>query len=226
LRERFIIAIDGPSGAGKSSISKLLAKEIGFSYIDTGAMYRAVALKAHEAGITPDDDTGLKKFCSTIEIRTKGGSIFVNDDDVTERIREPFVDPIASEYSSRKVVRDLLIALQQRLGEHGCIVMEGRDIGTVVFPYADVKFYLDAADEVRAIRRHNELMEKGIKANYEGVLRKIRDRDLKDSTRDYSPLKRSEDSVYIDTSGIGKEEVFEIMLKRIKEKLSNGNPGC
>jgi cytidylate kinase len=104
--------------------------------------------------------------------------------------------------------------------------MEGRDIGTVVFPYADVKFYLDAMDEVRALRRYNELLEKGVKVDYERVLRKIRDRDLKDSTRDYSPLKRSKDAVYIDTSRIGKEEVFEIMLKMVKEKLSNGDPSC
>lgn len=217
-----VIAIDGPAGAGKTTISRLLAARLGFTYIDTGAMYRAVAVKAHENGIDADDEKGieslLKKIKITFKTSEKDNRIFVNGDDYSEKIRKPFVGEITSKVSAIPLVREAMVKLQQKMGKNGKIVMEGRDIGTVVFPDAEFKFYLDASPETRGKRRYLELIVMNEKVLLQDIIDEIRSRDKRDSSRRYSPLKRSDDAVYIDTSNMAIKEVVERMMEKIKAK--------
>ncbi len=225
-----VIAIDGPAGSGKSTLAKLLAKELGFAYIDTGAMYRAVALKAHEQKIDSEDEASLKDLCAKIELRfeNKDGvnKIFIDNEDYSEKIRTPFVSQLSSEVSSKKAVRDAMNRLQRLLAAKGSVIMEGRDIGTVVFPDADIKFYIDASPDVRGKRRHSELKEKGQDVLLEKIIEDEKKRDLMDSTREHAPLKKADDAVHIDTSNMELQDVLAKMFKIVKERLTIGNTCC
>jgi len=215
-----VIAVDGPAGAGKSTISRLLAKRLGFNYVDTGAMYRAVALKAYQDGIDLNDEDALEGFCSEVKVSFNRTRIFVNGGDYTERIRDPFVGPLSSLVSSKRAVREAMVRIQRSIGENGHVVMEGRDIGTVVFPDAEVKFYLNASVEIRARRRYMELKEKGEEVTLEEVMEETKKRDLQDSTRAYSPLRIAPDAIPIDSSNMGIEEVVQVMIEAIGDKIS------
>ncbi|TAN61754.1 (d)CMP kinase [bacterium] len=213
-----VIAIDGPSGVGKTTVAKLLAKRLNYRYVDTGAMYRAFAVAANTAGIDLNDNDALKAFADKAVVRYGfDGSISVNNKDLTGLIRTQEAGALASVASSRKSVRDLLVRLQRELGLEGAVVMEGRDIGTVVFPSADVKFFLDASHNERVKRRHLELIAIGLSIK-EDVSKEIEQRDKRDTERAESPLTKAEDAVFIDTGALSAEGVVEKMLAIIKEK--------
>lgn len=220
MKKGVIIAIDGPSGAGKSTISKILAKRLNYIYIDTGAMYRAVALSTLEKNISIDDEDSLLQMCLEIDISFSMGNgsarVLLNAKDVTEAIRSSSVSLLASNVSAKKVVRDALLRLQRKMGEDGGVVIEGRDIGTVVFPNADIKFYLDALPKERGKRRHRELIAKGEKVSLDRVTKEIIQRDCNDSSRKYAPLKPAIDAVNIDSTDSTIEEVTEKLLEIIK----------
>ncbi len=213
-----IVAVDGPSGAGKSTVSRIVAERLGLTYIDTGAMYRAVALKSRNEGIDPGDAEALGKIAREASIsfrRVKGENrTFLDGRDVSEEIRSPGISMLTSRISTVPEVRKALVELQRRMGEKGGIIMDGRDIGTVVFPDADFKFYLDASIEVRGKRRHLEL--KGDEAEgVERTVRELAERDRVDSHRKEAPLRRAEDAIYIDTSHLGIDEVVDRMVAEI-----------
>jgi len=221
-RKRLTIAIDGPSGAGKSTVGKWLAKELGYLYIDTGAMYRAVALKAKEKGVGAEDEEFLYEWASSLHItfvtRREEIRVMCDREDVTEAIRSPEISRLASDISKRKGVRDALVQLQRAMGRGGGVVLEGRDIGTVVFPDADVKFYLDAETEERARRRFSELLEKGTKVDFGATFEEVRQRDQNDMNRILSPLRRAENAVLIDSTHRSVEEVVEEMVRIVRAK--------
>lgn len=212
--KRLLITIDGPSGAGKTTVSRILADRLGYRYIDTGALYRGVALAALSSGLNPDDDNGLEQLCNTLKISfvldKKGLRIILNDSDITDQIRTPEITMFASAVSARPVVRSFLLNLQRDLGRKKGVVFEGRDMGTVVFPSADVKFFLDASPKIRAKRRYKEL--KSINPQpLEAVERDMDRRDKDDSTRDLAPLKPAEDAIRIDSTDISIETVVKRM---------------
>ena len=217
-----VIAIDGPSGAGKSTVARALANRLGYVYIDTGAMYRTVALTAIEKAISVEDERALGRMASALHITfiTGGEEIHVlcNEEDVTEAIRSPEISLLASEISKRKGVRKALVRMQRRMGRGGGVVLEGRDIGTVVFPNADVKFYLDAEIEERARRRFDELGEKGVKVDFKETLQEVMQRDHSDMHRIHSPLKKAADAVFIDSTQWSVEEVVKEMARIVMEK--------
>ena len=224
----FVIAIDGPSGVGKTTVSKLVAEELNFRYVDTGAMYRAVAVAADAAGVDADDDVALQEFCAGVELEFFDGDsiradgIRLNGEDLTERIREPGAGPLASLYSSKSVVRELLVAVQRRLGSLGGVVMEGRDIGTVVFPAAAVKIFLDAPAVVRAGRRRGDFVNAGKggdEVNIKKVERDLVERDERDTSRTDSPLKCAEDAVHVDTGALTCDGVVRRVIEIIREKI-------
>lgn len=229
-KSKNIIAIDGPAGAGKTTISRLAANHLGFTYIDTGAMYRAVALKAYENSIDTDDEKKLESICKKIKITfkttKKENSIFVDGKDYSEKIRKPFVGEITSKVSAKPKVREAMVKFQRSIGKHGSVVMEGRDIGTVVFPDADIKFYLDASPETRGKRRYLELIAKNEKASLKDIIDEIKKRDKRDSSREHSPLKMAKDAVYVDTSDMTIEEVVAKILEIIQERLKLGSLCC
>lgn len=216
-----VITIDGPAGAGKTTVSRMLAKRLQYRYIDTGALYRAVALIASERGIRPDDDRGLEDVCRQLKldlVMEEGQlRISANGKDVTDRLREPEISMFASAASARPVVRKYLLSVQRELGRKKRAVFEGRDMGTVVFPNADVKFYLDASRETRAERRFKELSGENDQT-LEKVARDMRRRDDNDSDRKLAPLKAAEDAVRIDSTHLSVDEVIEIMLKQVGRK--------
>lgn len=204
----FIVAIDGPAGSGKGTVAKKIAEKMNLINIDTGAMFRCVALLMIENNLKIDDFKGIEKVLENIEIKFEtNGKILLNNRDVTKRIRETDVNELVSPISTIKIIREKLLDLQRKFGEKNNVVMEGRDIGTVVFPNANVKIYLDATPEERAKRRLKQNEEKGIKESYEEVLKNIIDRDKRDSTREIAPLKKAEDAIYIDSSNLTIEEV-------------------
>ena len=222
----FIVAIDGPAGAGKSTVSKLLARRLGFALVDTGAIYRSVALMARREGIASDDDARLGELLSRIHIHFQvvgeENRVFLDGQDVSSDIRAPEISMGASQVSSRPVVRAGLLALQRRLAleaEKGAI-LEGRDIGTVVFPDADAKFFLQASPEVRARRRFEELFQKGVEATLEQVLADQMQRDKDDSARAVAPLKAAEDAIRVDSSSIPLSEVVHEMESEIQRRLA------
>ena len=220
MGKKLIITIDGPAGAGKSTVAKALAQYLGYKYLDTGATYRALALKAIKEGIKPDDREGLKRISSQVSLQLgPDGRIFLDGEDVSERIREQDVGMMASLISQMLEVREALWALQRKIGQEGGIIAEGRDTGSVVFPQADVKFYLDASLEERARRRHRELLLRGKNVNFEEVLEEVKKRDLQDQTREIAPLKIPEDAIFLDSTDLTPEEVVRFMLEKIKEKL-------
>ena len=217
-----VIAIDGPSGAGKSTIAKLLARRLGYTYIDTGAMYRAIGWKAKRDGVDPADEGALARLCAGTEVTIRhdadGQRVLVNGIDVTDDIRTPEMGMLASAVSKSPAVRARLLTLQRMLGEAGGVVMDGRDIGTVVFPRAEVKFYLDASAEERGRRRWQELKEKGMDVDRAAITEEIRARDLQDSSRSIAPLTRAADARYLDSSTMTINDVVAAMLSHITRK--------
>ncbi len=215
-----IVTIDGPSGAGKSTISRALAQRLGYTYVDTGALYRAVALEAIAGGISADDDTGLEKLCGVLRLEfvrgETGPRLFSDGVDITDRIRTPEISMFASAASARDVVRRCLLQLQRRMGREKAVIFEGRDMGTVVFPNAEVKFYLDASHKTRARRRYAEMGSSA--QSLEEVERDMKRRDGNDSNRALAPLKPAEDALRIDATDLSPEEVVEQMLFHVKQR--------
>ena len=218
----FIIAIDGPSGAGKSTITRLLAKRLGFLHIDTGAMFRAVALMAQRAGIDPADQEGLTTLCASLTLDLVGENdhcrVVANGEDVTAAIRTPEISLLTSKISAVGVVRNCLLELQRKMGRTGQVILEGRDIGTVVFPDAQVKFYLSASAEERGRRRYLELTAKGEPVALEQTIAEVRQRDEADRQRPIAPLRKADDAIEIDSSALSIEEVVERMERVIEER--------
>ena len=216
-----IITIDGPSGSGKSTISRLLAKALGVTYLDTGAMYRAVGLAAQRQAVDLTCDPAMHHLMATIELQLSPGAldsqVIMNGEDVSEAIRTAEMGMMASKVSVLAPVRRKLTALQQAMGARQSVVAEGRDMGTVVFPQARHKFYLSASPEERARRRTAQLEEKGMAANHEEILAQIKQRDHDDSTRALAPLKPAADAIIIDSSTMTIDEVVQTMLDRINQ---------
>lgn len=221
----FIVAIDGPAGTGKGTITKLVAEELNLINIDTGAMYRCVALDAYRKGIKETEIEKLETLLKDINIKLKRESgiskVFLNGEDVTEKIRTPEVNSCVAKYAAVKCVRDKMTPLQQQMGKLGNIIMEGRDIGTAVFPNADVKIYLDASIEERANRRYKQNLEKGINQSYEEVFESIKQRHILETTREINPLKKAEDAILVDSTHLTIDEVKQEVLRIIKEKMLN-----
>jgi cytidylate kinase len=217
-----IITIDGPAGAGKSTISLLLAKKLGFLYLDTGAMYRAVALSALRKGIDLSDAAALREMCRDIDInfRSTGDNyrVYIGAEDISDEIRRSEIDMLSSKISAIKEVRDAMTGLQRRVGMKGGIVAEGRDMGTVVFPDADHKFFLTASPDIRAERRYKERVDRGECISMEQVEMELKKRDVQDTTRIIAPLRPAVDAIIIDTTTLDINEVVEEILGRIGKK--------
>lgn len=208
-----IITIDGPAGAGKSTISKALAKRISFTYLDTGALYRAVALKADEEGISPDDELLLSDLCNRINISLSNLGdqlrILIDDRDVTDKLRKEKISGLASKISALPAVRSALLPIQRKAAENADIVAEGRDMGTVVFPNADYKFYLDASIDERARRRFKDVYEYEKEVQLDNVKRDIYNRDMQDSSRITAPLKIPDNAIVIDSTELSASDVVD-----------------
>lgn len=221
---RLIIAIDGPAASGKSTTAKLLARRLGYVYLDTGAMYRACALAALQSGVAHTDSEGMDALLRKIDIRIEyspaGNKVLLQDVDVTKRIREEDISRLSSDISILPAVRTKMVALQRQMGEHGGVIMDGRDIGTVVFPLADVKFFMVATAEERARRRCDELQEKGKPHDYQTVLQEMIERDRQDSTRALAPLKPASDAIEIDTTSLSIEQQVDLLYTQIGQKLA------
>ncbi len=215
------IAIDGPAGAGKSTIARAAAQRLAYLYVDTGALYRAIAFFMQERKL--DDEAAIVAALGDVEVNLKfvDGSqrVFLFAEDVTEKIRTPQISMLASKISAMPEVREFLLHLQRDLAQKNNVLMDGRDIGTVILPNADVKIFLTASPEARAQRRHKELLEKGLESTYEKVLADILKRDHDDSTRAMAPLKRAEDAILVDTSDCNLEESIELVLHVVKDNL-------
>ena len=222
MNKKLIIAIDGPAGSGKSSIGDMLAERLGYIHLSTGAIYRALGWKANARGIDFSDVPALERLIEETSIefqRREDGpvAVLLDGEDVSERIVTNEVGMLASAVSAIPEVRKGLLSLQRKAGQEGEVILDGRDIGTVVFPDADVKFYLDASAEERARRRRLQLQEQGIESNLERLIQDIRKRDHDDSTREIAPLRQAEDAVYIDSSTLSREDVVEKMFAEIKK---------
>jgi cytidylate kinase len=219
LSKRITVAIDGPAGVGKSTVARRIAEKLGYLYIDTGAMYRAVGLWALRANVALSDMHRLEQLANEarIEFGPESGSVLLNGEDVTEAIRAPEIADAASKVSLVPAVRRALVAKQREIGERASVVMEGRDIGSVVFPDATVKIFLDAHPEVRVERRAGEST-----APPEVIARQISERDQRDRTRPESPLVQAPDAVYVDTTGLSVDDVEAALLKIIRDRTSNG----
>ena len=219
----FAVAIDGPAGAGKSSVAKAAAKELGFVYVDTGAIYRTIALYVLRQGVAPQDAAGVEGLLPQIEIgmeyTDQGQKMILNGEDVTGLIRTPEVSMATSTCSAIPAVRAFLLQLQRDLAEKNNVLMDGRDFGTVVLPHAQLKVFLTASPQERARRRVLQLEESGRKADYEAILRDIQQRDYQDSHRETAPLRPAEDSVLVDTSGVTFEESVRRLVELVRERL-------
>ena len=223
-----IVAIDGPAGAGKSTVARQLARRLGFTIIDTGAIYRSVALAALRAAVDWEDDEGLRRLLDAgLGITFRDDRVLLRGEDVTDAIRTPEISRGASVVSARPVVRQKLLQLQRDLGHASRrgSVLEGRDIGTVVFPDADVKFFLTASDEARAQRRHAELVERGVSVPLSEVLADQRRRDRDDSERSIAPLRAASDAILVDTTGLDLDQVVERCFREASERLKHLNSG-
>ncbi|HTZ18005.1 MAG TPA: (d)CMP kinase [Dissulfurispiraceae bacterium] len=209
-----VIAIDGPSGAGKSSVSKQVAKRLGFQYLDTGALYRALALHLTKKGIGAEaPDNEIVDAITDAEIRLECDKVVLNGENVSDAIRTPEAGHFASVFSARKSVRDHLFVIQKEAGDHSDIVAEGRDMTTVVFPDARVKIYLDASEEGRARRRYLQLKGKGMPITMSEALNDVQERDFRDKNRDIAPLRKAEDALYIDTTNMAFDEVVDAIVR-------------
>lgn len=218
------IAIDGPSGAGKSTLAKRLAQELGFLYVDTGAIYRTVGLAGLRQGIDLSDAVQVAAILPQLTITMGYGKdglqrMYLNGEDVTAAIRQNEVSACASKVAAIPVVRDFLMEMQRKTAREHSVIMDGRDIGTVVLPDADLKIYLTAAPEARAKRRYQELLERGQQADFEQVLREVIERDRRDTERETAPLKQAEDAVLADTTELDLEGSFQLLLGLIRERL-------
>ena len=221
---RLIVAIDGPSGAGKSTVTRMLANRLGYIHIDTGAMYRAVALAVQRAGVDAGDEQALAGICETLSVsfaRNNGCCrVLLNGEDVSHAIRTPEISLLTSRISARKTVREAMLTQQRKMGEVGGVVLEGRDIGTVVFPCAEVKFFLTASAEERGRRRFEELKAKGEKVSLDRTIAEVVQRDEQDTRREHAPLIQAEDAVVIDSTGLSIDEVVALMEGTVRERLS------
>ena len=233
VEKKNIVTIDGPSGAGKSTISKLLAARLHYTYLDTGAMYRVVGLQVERAGLdlkAGDARKKLAQLLDSLEMTLASGEegeetrAFLHGEDVSEVIRTPEIAMVASRVSAEPEVRKKLTEMQRAIGNKGAIVAEGRDMGTVVFPQATHKFFLDAGPEERARRRQKQLLEKGQKVDYAELLEQIKKRDRDDSSRSLAPLKPAADAIVIDSSRMSIDEVVSYMLQTVQGKLKQRRP--
>ena len=220
-----MVAVDGPAGAGKSSACRALARRLGFTYVDTGAMYRAVGVLAAERGVDPDDAAALARLVARLDFALAGERLLVAGRDLSAAIRRPDAGDLASRVSTQPVVRQRLVALQRALGAGGGVVMEGRDIGTVVFPDASVKLYLDAKPAARAARRAAELRARGETVDEAALARELAERDRRDAGRAHSPLRPAPDAVVLDTTLLTLEQVVESMERVVRARWGEGAPG-
>lgn len=218
------VAIDGPSGAGKSTLAKRLAQELGFWYVDTGAIYRTVGLAALRGGVDPADGDKVAAMLPSLSITMGYGAdglqhMFLDKEDVTRSIRENEISTYASQVAAIPAVRDFLMETQRKAAREHDVIMDGRDIGTVVLPDADLKIYLTAAPEARAERRCRELLERGQQADFDQVLREVVERDRRDTQRETAPLRQGSDAVLVDTTGLDLEESFRLLLGLVRDRL-------
>lgn len=212
-----VIAIDGPSGAGKSTVAKLLSEMLSFRYLDTGALYRAVALGLIRRGVRPEaDDERIAGVLGDISVKFSEGAVYLDGQDVSEAIRTPEMGHYSSVFSARRPVRDFLLPVQREAASGHDLVAEGRDMTTVVFPDAWRKFFLDATVESRAKRRYEQLRMGGVSITMEGAMEDVMERDKRDSSRDVAPLRRAEDALFIDTTDLSLEEVLKKVLAAVK----------
>lgn len=224
MQERSI-AIDGPAGAGKSTLARALARELGYLYVDTGAIYRTVALRAREAGADPSDPEQVAPLLEDLNLRMDYGGdgvqrMYLSGRDVTETIRENEISALASQVAALPAVREFLLEFQRKQAREHDVVMDGRDIGTVVLPQAGVKIFLTAAPEARARRRTAELLQRGQDADFDEILREIRQRDEQDENRPVAPLRQAEDAALLDTTNLDLKGSLEALLTLVRERLS------
>ena len=221
--EKFVIAVDGPAGSGKSTVAKRVAKKLKIVYVDTGAMYRSIAYYAMTKAVDLENESAISTLLKEIDLKIEpqdgGQRIFLNAIDITDKIRTQAIGQGASKVAIYKAVRDAMGQMQKEMADKFSLIMDGRDIGTYVLPTAEVKIYLDAKPEQRALRRMEELKEKGETFEFEKIKQEIILRDKTDMNREYRPLKQAEDAIYVDTSGMDIQEVVEKILKIVEEKL-------
>ena len=219
--KKLLITIDGPAGAGKTTVSRTLADRLGYRYIDTGALYRGVAYEVKSQGVNPESETELAELCSRLQLsfktEAKGLRLYSGETDISDRVRNPEISMLASSVSAIAVVREYLLDVQRDIGRRKAAVFEGRDMGTVVFPTADVKFFLNASLTTRALRRYEEL-KSGSDQSLATVEKDMQRRDTNDSTRSLAPLKPADDAIVIDSTDLTVQEVVDRMLSRISEK--------
>ncbi len=219
----FVVAIDGPAGTGKGTVTKIIAKDLGLVDIDTGAMYRCVSLEALRRNIEPVESDELLKMLDEIKIQLKKKEgkqeVWLNGENVSEKIRTLEVDDVVAKFAALKMVRDKMTPLQRRMGESENIIMEGRDIGTTVFPDANVKIYLDASVEERARRRYKQDIENGMEVSFEEILKAIKQRHKLETEREIAPLRKAEDAILVDSTNLTIEEVVAEIEKIIREKI-------
>jgi cytidylate kinase len=218
MRREPIITIDGPAGAGKSTASRELARRLGYRLLDTGAMYRAVAVSVAAAGLAPEDTGALRAHLARMRLESDGTRVWVDGREVTGEIRTPEISELTSRLTMLKPVRDAATPLQRHLAAGGGVVLEGRDTGTVVCPDADMKFYLDASVDTRVRRRHAELSQRGVTASIDAVRKEIETRDEQDMTRTIAPLRKPADAIVVDTTDLTAEEVVRRVLEAVERR--------